>query len=111
MRLETSSERRAHRRLRGPFDGVRVGLLDFKLRIYDLSVGGCLVDSLTEISSEQPIRLRIALPDGNSVMVRGQIKLPLRDIGYAVRFVDLDASTREMIERAIDYAQAERSQN
>jgi len=50
---------------------VRVGLLDFKLRIYDLSVGGCLIDSLTEISSEQPIRLRIALPDGNSVMVRG----------------------------------------
>ena len=39
------------------------------------------------------------------------IKLPTRDIGYAVRFVDLDASTREMIERAIDYAQAERSQN
>jgi len=108
---EITSERRAHSRLRGPFDGVRVGLLDFKLRIYDLSVGGCLIDSLTEITSEHPIRLRIVLPDGNSVTVRGQIKLPPRDIGYAVRFIDLDASAREMIERAIDYVQAERSQN
>ncbi len=111
MSLKTNTERRTHRRLRGPFDAVRVGLLDFKLRVYDLSAGGCLIDSLTEITSEQPIRLRIALPDGNSVTVRGQIKLPPRDIGYAVRFVDLDASTREMIERALEYAQLERAQN
>jgi len=29
----------------------------------------------------------------------------------AVRFVDRDASTREMVERAVDDARAERSQN
>jgi hypothetical protein len=45
------------------------------------------------------------------VTVRGQIVLPPRDIGYAVRFIDLDAETRGMIERALDYALLERSQN
>lgn len=111
MRSEISPERRTHRRLRGPFDAVRIGLLDFKLRIYDLSVGGCLIESLTEITSEQPIRLRLALPDGNSVTIRGQIKLPPRDIGYAVRFVDLDDSTRATIEQALEYAELERAQH
>lgn len=58
-----------------------------------------------------PSALQYALPDGNSVTVRGQVKLPLRDIGYAVRFIDVDERTQAMIEQALDYAQAEREQH
>ena len=90
---------------------MRVGPLEFKLRLYDLSVGGCLIDSLTAVTAQHPVRLRITLPDGNTVTVRGQVVLPPRDIGYAVRFIDLDARTREMIEQALDYALQERSQD
>ena len=107
---ERSQERRAHRRVRGPFDAVRMGLLEFKVRVYDLSAGGCLIDSPTPITTEHPIRLRIALPDGNFVIVRGEVTLPLRDVGYAVRFIDLDQSTRHRIEQALEYVQIERSQ-
>jgi hypothetical protein len=105
------SERRTHRRIRGPFDAVRMGLLEFKLRIYDLSAGGCLIESLAEITPGHPIRLRIALPDGDSVTVRGHVTRPLPDMGFAIRFVDLDAATRARIERALDDAQLERAQN
>jgi hypothetical protein len=108
MGTRTDQERRAARRVRGPFDAERVGLLNLKLRIYDLSAGGCLIDSLSEVSTEHSLRLRIELPDGNMITVRGQVMLPPRDIGYAVRFVDLDAPTRDMIERAIDYLETER---
>jgi PilZ domain-containing protein len=101
---------RAHRRIRGPFEAVRVGLLEFKLRLYDLSSGGCLIDSVTHVTTECPIRLRISLPDGHTVTVRGQVVLPPRDIGYAVRFVDVDARTRELIENALDHAIMERSE-
>ena len=111
MSTENNTPQRAHRRIRGPFDAVRVGPLEFKLRLYDLSVGGCLIDSLTAVTTQHPIRLRITLPDGNTVTVRGQVVLPPRDIGYAVRFIDVDAQTGEMIERALDYALQERSQN
>ena len=111
MSTENSENQRADRRIRGPFDAVRVGLLEFKLRLYDLSVGGCLIDSLTAVTAQHPVRLRITLPDGNTVTVRGQVVLPPRDIGYAVRFIDLDARTREMIEQALDYALQERSQD
>lgn len=104
-------ERRAARRVRGPFDAQRVGLLNFKLRIYDLSADGCLIDSLAEVTAEHTLRLRIELPDGNLITVRGQVMLPPRDIGYAVRFVDVDAPTRQMIERALDYLQTERLQH
>jgi hypothetical protein len=109
--ITPDSERRVHRRVRGPFDGVRMGLLEFDVSIYDLSAGGCLVDSRTEIRSEHPIRLRIELPTGNSVTVRGLVTVPPRDVGYAVRFVDLDEPARHAIEQALEYVQLERSQN
>ena len=92
----------------GPFDAVRLGLLEFDLRIHDLSSGGCLIDSLAQVSADRPFRLRLALPDGNSVTVRARVVLPPRDIGYAVRFVDVDDATQEAIERALDFAEKER---
>ena len=111
MSTGNDSDRRTHRRIRGPFDAVRLGLLEFRLRIYDLSVGGCLIESLAEITPGHPIRLRITLPDGDPVTVRGHVTRPLPDIGFAVRFVDLDAATRERIERALEDAELERAQN
>ena len=90
---------------------MRAGLLEFNLRLYDLSAGGCLVDSMTEATTERLIQLRINLPDSNSVTVCARIVLPPRDIGYAVRFVDVDARTRETIERALGYTLQERSQD
>ena len=108
--IEHSADQRAHRRIRGPFDAVRAGLLEFKLRLYDLSAGGCLVDSVTVVTTERAIQLRLDLPDGHSVTVCARIVLPPRDIGYAVRFVDLDAPAREMIERSLDYALQQRFQ-
>jgi hypothetical protein len=105
---KSAAERRAHQRMRGPFDAVQLGLLDFKLRLHDLSPGGCLVESLADITTEHSIRLRIALPDGNSVTVRGQVKLPVRDIGYSVRFIDVDDRTTKAIEDALEFTQLER---
>lgn len=101
---ESTPERRAYRRVRGPFDAERMGLLEFRLRLIDLSAGGCFVDSRTEVSAEHPIRLRIALPDGNSVTIRGRVTMPARDVGYGVRFVDVDESTRQIIEHALESA-------
>ena len=104
MTLEKETEQRAHCRIRGPFDAVRLGLLEFNLRLYDLSAGGCLVDSINVITSESAIQLRIDLPDGHSVTTWARTMLPPRDIGYAVQFVDLDAEARAMILRALDHA-------
>jgi PilZ domain len=111
VNTENSTDQRAHRRVLGPFDAVRTGLLEFKLRLYDLSAGGCLVDSMAAVTTARDIQLRLDLPDGNSVAVVARIVLPPRDIGYAVRFIDLDAETRSMIERALDQALLQRSQN
>jgi len=108
---ENSTDQRVYRRILGPFDAVRTGLLEFKLRLYDLSAGGCLVDSLAAVTTERDIELRLDLPDGHSVKVFARIILPPRDIGYGLRFVDLDAETRGMIERALDHALLQRSQN
>lgn len=109
MNTENSTDQRAHARILGPFDAVRTGPLEFKLRLYDLSVGGCLVDSMATVTTERDIQLRLDLPDGNSVTVSARTVLPSRDIGYAVRFIDLDAETRGAIERALDQALLQKS--
>ena len=111
MSTPDDDKRRAHRRIRGPFDAVRMGLLEIQLSIYDLSAGGCLIASMAEVTAEAPIRLRISLPDGNSVTVRGRITMPPRDIGFAVRFIDVDSQTRDMIERALEHVMLERTQS
>ena len=54
--------RRPHDRLAGPFDGCRMGLLETPVRTYDLSVGGCFVDSLNEQQNGSLIVLKIDLP-------------------------------------------------
>src|SRR5262249_51014231 len=42
------SNRRRSVRILGPFDGTRPGLLNLPLQIYDLSVGGCFVNSVLD---------------------------------------------------------------
>jgi hypothetical protein len=40
--------RREHQRVPGPFEGRRVSVLPIAIRIHDLSVGGCLIESFHE---------------------------------------------------------------
>ena len=95
------NERRASPRARGPFDGIRFGLLDVDVRIYDLSAGGCFVESLNESKVGERLRLRIELPDEGGVEVAGFVVPSTRTLGYAVRFVELEDPTRERIERTV----------
>ena len=42
------ANRRQHARVPGPFDGYRISVLPIPVQIYDLSPGGCFVNSLNE---------------------------------------------------------------
>ena len=45
---DSPDNRRKNVRVLGPFDGMRPGLFDLPLQIYDLSLGGCFVNSVHE---------------------------------------------------------------
>jgi hypothetical protein len=97
-----SSERRAFPRARGPFDGVRVAMLDMDVRIYDLSAGGCFVESMVDAKVGELVHLRIDLPGESWIEVTGMVVPSTRTLGYAVRFIRFEGNAHEQLKRTVD---------
>jgi len=86
----SGADRRVHRRFTGPFDGVRVALIDTPIRVYDLSRGGCFITSMHEQPADVSMTLKLDLPVGGWITVEA-VSLPRQnDYGYAVRFTRFD---------------------
>jgi PilZ domain len=94
-------DRRQHLRIPGPFDGARVGFLQTPLQIFDLSLGGCFVNSMHEQQEGIVFTLRIDLPQEGAITLRAET-LYRREGGYAVRFVEMSEITRKRLGRALD---------
>jgi PilZ domain-containing protein len=98
-------ERRRHVRVKGPFDGCRVGALDTAVEIYDLSEGGCFVNSLNEPPEiGRRLKLRIDLPGQPGVIVDAETCYA-RPGGYAVRFENLSDETRRQLRETLERLQ------
>jgi hypothetical protein len=93
--------RRRHLRIPGPFDGMRVGFLPTPLQIFDLSLGGCFVNSLHDQQEGVVFNLRIDLPQEGWIALKAET-LYRRDGGYAVRFLGMTDVTRKRLERALE---------
>ena len=96
-----ADERRQHLRVAGPFDGRRIGVLPVELRIYDLSQGGCFVNSMHEQKPGVTIVLEIDLPGEGWVTVKGETLYAKPEFGFAVRFVEMREELSMRIERAL----------
>ena len=95
------ADRRQHIRVAGPFDGRRLGVIPIEVRIYDLSQGGCFVNSMLEQKSGVAIVLEIDLPGEGSIRLKGQTLYAKPEFGFAVRFVEMNDQLSTRIERAL----------
>ncbi len=104
-----AGNRRIHERIAGPFDGVRVGIIDTPLRIFDLSRGGCFVNALYEQPPGSRFAMKIELPHAGLTTLRAET-LDLRsEFGFAVQFVDVDRETAARLDQALEHLQARTS--
>ena len=94
-------ERRSYERVGGPFQGKRVGLLDLPVRICNLGLGGCFVESSHDSVAGEEIVLQADLPGENTLTLTGVIISRPQDVGFAVRFVDLPQETRDALKRVV----------
>ena len=92
--------RRHHPRFQGPFDGRRGELLPVPLRIFDLSVGGCLIESHQEQLPGRRFSLEIELPVEGWLQFEAQV-LYNRDGWFAVHFVEMSGTVRTRLDRAL----------
>ncbi|HEY7284528.1 MAG TPA: PilZ domain-containing protein [Vicinamibacterales bacterium] len=86
----TFEDRREHRRFKGPFDGHRVAMLDTPVQIYDLSLGGCFINSTHEQKPGVALTLQIELPGEGQVTVEAETLPRQVQGGFAVRFTHMD---------------------
>jgi len=98
--------RRLTPRVTGPFEGRRRGALTVDLRIHDLSVGGCLIESLYEVSPGRRMLLDIELPHEGCITVEAETLYTRTDYGFAVKFVNVPDETRVRLERTIEQLRA-----
>jgi CheY-like chemotaxis protein len=99
-------EQRRHVRIAGPFHGVRVGLLDAPVTIYDLSEGGCFVNCLTAPpESGRHLVLKIDLPEEGWICLKAEVRHAKPEFGFAVSFVDVPSDAADRLRRGIQRRQ------
>ena len=99
--LPTGQRRRKYDRIPGPFDGRRVGLLETPIRLYDLSLGGCFVNSLHDQKEGTTLVLKIDLPHEGWITTKAETVYRRLGFGFAVRFVDMTPEAAACLERSI----------
>jgi PilZ domain len=94
-------ERRRHVRVRGRFDGRRLGAISMALAIRDLSLEGCFVDSLNDEESGRQFTMEVLLPDEGRITVRAEVVCNRPGFGFAVRFIETSEDARSRLARAV----------
>jgi hypothetical protein len=97
-----SANRRQHVRVTGPFDGKRIGLLDVPVQIYDLSEGGCFVNSMQEQREGRDVELEISLPTEGPVTLIAETLYSRSGFGFAARFTQVSPENREKLTRELN---------
>lgn len=95
--FESERSRRRYERVTGPFDG----LLEGRVLVYGLNLGGCFVNSTLEPAEGTILALQIDLPQEGSITVNAQTLYRLQH-GFAVQFVDLDDDVALRIARTVE---------
>jgi hypothetical protein len=102
---EEASDRRRDERFAGPFDGCRVGMLETPLSIFDLSRGGCFVNSMFDETPGVQFKMKIQLPRVGVITLKAETLYGRSGFGFAVRFVDIDDETGSILDQALEHLQ------
>ena len=87
--------------MKGPFDGRRLGLLDLPVRIHDLSVGGCLIESHHEAVMGRRFQLEVELPGEGWVCVDAEALYLRENFGFAAKFIGMQEDAGVKLARAV----------
>jgi hypothetical protein len=103
---EPDNFRRRSVRVVGPFDGVRPGIFDMPIQIYDLSTGGCFVNSVHEPPARGHVfTINIDLPTGETIGAMCETASVRPGFGYGVQFREMSEDCRARLQRAIELIQ------
>jgi hypothetical protein len=73
-------------------------------RISDISLSGCYVESLGQVTVGEVVRFEIQLPTARWMPLRGEVVYHLPTLGFGVKFTSLTTMERNLLAHVIDYA-------
>ena len=72
-------------------------------RISDISMGGCYVETMGQVTIGDLIRFEVQLPTGRWMPLIGEVVYQLPGMGFGLRFRSLTESQKQMIASLLDY--------
>ena len=72
-----------------------------EVRIADLSLGGCYVDSIAAVRPEEVVGIKLVLPHARSEEIFGTVVYVHDGIGFGVRFKELTNDQRTILQQLI----------
>lgn len=70
-------------------------------RVSDLSLGGCFVDSILDVSEGEKADFSLHLPTGQWLRLSGEVVYKFPQIGFGISFIDLTEEQRSLLKDAI----------
>lgn len=99
-----TDERRREDRVRLPLEARYEGMSGkFNARVYDISSGGCYIESVSPALDGETLRLEIQLPSERWMVLRGEVVHHEPGMGFALRFGEQSESERDVIAELVEY--------
>lgn len=76
-------------------------------RISDMSLSGCYVEAMGQVTVGELIRFEVQLPTGRWLPLIGEVIYYLPAMGFGIRFRTLTQKQREVIANLLDYMRPE----
>ena len=72
-----------------------------EVRLTDLSLGGCYVDTISSVRPEEIVQFKLSLPHGRIEDMSGTVVYVHEGIGFGVQFNDMTREQRTVLEQVI----------
>jgi hypothetical protein len=100
-----ADEQRQFERVRLPMEVHWEGISGkYAARIYDLSLSGCYVETLGQVTMGERIRFEIELPTSRWLELEGEVVHAEANMGFGLRLVNLSGADRGMLAHLLEYA-------
>ena len=101
-------ERRQFERVRLPMEVHWEGLSGkHAARVYDLSLSGCYVETLGQVTPGERVRFEVELPTGRRLRLEGEVVHAQANMGFGLRLVNLSGADRGMLAHLLEYARGQ----
>ena len=72
-----------------------------EVRISDLSVSGCYIDSIVNVPVGEAVSFNLNLPTGHSLLLNGEVVYTLPGMGFGIRFTNLSDDCKIVLENIV----------